>query len=108
MVPSLLEFIKWSTLSIGEFFFDGVSKISQLYFEHPRICYLCCLNFCCGRILLYAPPTSTSVQDDLRSCYREGFIVTLSLEDGSMGFGEVRCYLKFVSLFLLYSVHGNT
>ncbi|XP_057478284.1 protein PHYLLO, chloroplastic isoform X2 [Actinidia eriantha] len=41
------------------------------------------------RILLYAPPTSTSAQDDPRSCYREGFIVTLSLEDGSMGFGEV-------------------
>ncbi|KAI7998104.1 hypothetical protein LOK49_LG10G00524 [Camellia lanceoleosa] len=41
------------------------------------------------RIQLCAPPTSTSVYYDPMSCYREGFIVVLSLEDGSVGFGEV-------------------
>ncbi|KAI8539299.1 hypothetical protein RHMOL_Rhmol09G0170900 [Rhododendron molle] len=41
------------------------------------------------RIKLCAPPTSTSAPYDSMSCYREGFIIALFLEDGSVGFGEV-------------------
>ncbi|KAF8399244.1 hypothetical protein HHK36_015109 [Tetracentron sinense] len=41
------------------------------------------------RIELCAPPTSTPVSNDAARFYREGFILALSLEDGSVGFGEV-------------------
>ncbi|XP_058184561.1 protein PHYLLO, chloroplastic isoform X7 [Rhododendron vialii] len=41
------------------------------------------------RIKLCAPPTSSSAPYDSMSCYREGFIIALFLEDGSVGFGEV-------------------
>lgn len=41
------------------------------------------------RIQLCAPPTSTSVSGRSIALYREGFIITLTLEDGSTGLGEV-------------------
>ncbi|KAI4357933.1 hypothetical protein L6164_001848 [Bauhinia variegata] len=41
------------------------------------------------RIALCAPPTSTSIGHDHNEFYREGFILSLFLEDGSSGFGEV-------------------
>ncbi|KAM1722316.1 hypothetical protein ACFX11_021052 [Malus domestica] len=40
-------------------------------------------------IPLCAPPTMVSVDENEASFYREGFILTLYLEDGSIGFGEV-------------------
>ncbi|KAM0961461.1 hypothetical protein ACFX2J_020652 [Malus domestica] len=40
-------------------------------------------------IPLCAPPTMVSVDENETSFYREGFILTLYLEDGSIGFGEV-------------------
>lgn len=47
-----------------------------------------------GRVKLCAPPTSTSVGHKSTEFYREGFVISLSLEDGSTGYGEVR--LKFL------------
>ncbi|KAK7360718.1 hypothetical protein VNO77_02727 [Canavalia gladiata] len=41
------------------------------------------------RIALSAPPTSASVGDSCKEFYREGFILSLILEDGSVGYGEV-------------------
>ncbi|KAK7384912.1 hypothetical protein VNO78_30615 [Psophocarpus tetragonolobus] len=41
------------------------------------------------RITLSAPPTSASVDDSCKEFYREGFILSLVLEDGSVGYGEV-------------------
>ncbi|KAI9091952.1 hypothetical protein K1719_027887 [Acacia pycnantha] len=41
------------------------------------------------RIALCAPPTSTSLGHDHKEFYREGFILSLFLEGGSVGFGEV-------------------
>ncbi|KAJ4961763.1 hypothetical protein NE237_021673 [Protea cynaroides] len=41
------------------------------------------------RIELFAPRTSTPSSHNPARFYREGFILTLSLEDGSVGFGEV-------------------
>ena len=41
------------------------------------------------RIPLCAPPTMTTVDCNNTSFYREGFILSLSLEDGNVGFGEV-------------------
>lgn len=41
------------------------------------------------RVQLCAPPTSATNNSKLTTYYREGFVLTLSLEDGSVGFGEV-------------------
>ncbi|CAI8583568.1 unnamed protein product [Vicia faba] len=41
------------------------------------------------RFALSAPSTSASVGDSCKEFYREGFILSLILEDGSVGFGEV-------------------
>ncbi|XP_057414973.1 protein PHYLLO, chloroplastic isoform X3 [Lotus japonicus] len=41
------------------------------------------------RIALSAPPTSASVGDNYKEFYREGFILSVILEDGSTGSGEV-------------------
>ena len=43
----------------------------------------------CDRIQLCAPPTMITVDYDRTSFYREGFILSLYLEDGSVGYGEV-------------------
>ncbi|KAE9597953.1 putative 2-succinyl-5-enolpyruvyl-6-hydroxy-3-cyclohexene-1-carboxylic-acid synthase [Lupinus albus] len=54
--------------------------------------YLCrirkveCLKY---RIALSAPPTSASDYDNQKELYREGFILSIILADGSVGFGEV-------------------
>ncbi|KAF2321397.1 hypothetical protein GH714_040986 [Hevea brasiliensis] len=41
------------------------------------------------RIQLRAPPTSASVDHDHSKFHKEGYILLLSLEDGSVGYGEV-------------------
>ncbi|KAK3004036.1 hypothetical protein RJ639_019334 [Escallonia herrerae] len=41
------------------------------------------------RVQLCAAPTSASVNYDATALYREGFILSLCLDDGSLGFGEV-------------------
>ncbi|GLU04852.1 hypothetical protein SLE2022_219810 [Rubroshorea leprosula] len=41
------------------------------------------------RLQLRAPPTSSSVDHGHSRFYREGFILSLTLEDGSVGYGEV-------------------
>ncbi|CAL5421440.1 unnamed protein product [Camellia sinensis] len=67
-----------SRLSISDYKLDGFFLVE-----------ICKMEYSLYRIQLCAPPTSTSVYYDPRSYYREGFIVVLSLEDGSVGFGEV-------------------
>ncbi|KAK6931406.1 Thiamine pyrophosphate enzyme, C-terminal TPP-binding [Dillenia turbinata] len=41
------------------------------------------------RVPLCAPPTFVSVNGGSVTCYREGFILALTFEDGSVGYGEV-------------------
>ncbi|XP_061353236.1 protein PHYLLO, chloroplastic isoform X2 [Gastrolobium bilobum] len=41
------------------------------------------------RIALSGPPTSASVGESCMNFYREGFILSLILADGSVGFGEI-------------------
>ncbi|XP_073287012.1 protein PHYLLO, chloroplastic isoform X2 [Primulina huaijiensis] len=41
------------------------------------------------RVQLNAPPTSASRGSDTATSYRDGFVVSLTLEDGSTGYGEV-------------------
>ncbi|KAG9133231.1 hypothetical protein Leryth_022093 [Lithospermum erythrorhizon] len=47
------------------------------------------MMYCLYRFQLCAPPTTTSVSNRSTSFYREGFIIMLTLEDGSTGLGEV-------------------
>ncbi|RZC18453.1 Protein PHYLLO, chloroplastic, partial [Glycine soja] len=52
------------------------------------------------RIALEAPPTSTFVSDSCKEFYREGFILSLVLEEGSVGYGEVG--ISFMLYHVLY------
>ncbi|RDX71618.1 Protein PHYLLO, chloroplastic, partial [Mucuna pruriens] len=56
-----------------------------------KICKIQCSKY---RIALGAPPTSASVGDSCKEFYREGFILSLVLEDGSVGYGEFNSTLK--------------
>lgn len=53
-------------------------------------------------IPLCAPLTMVSVDDNERSFCREGFILTLYLEDGSIGFGEVCFGTNFQLIHLCF------
>ncbi|XP_052198857.1 protein PHYLLO, chloroplastic isoform X2 [Diospyros lotus] len=67
-----------SRLSISDYNLDGIF-----------LGEICKMESSFYRIQLYAPPTSASVYGDSTNCYREGYIIALFLEDGSVGFGEV-------------------
>lgn len=62
----------------------------------------------CDRIQLCAPPTMITVDYDRTSFYREGFILSLYLEDGSVGYGEVSfvLMLAFQKNICLTSLHN--
>ncbi|KAL6529268.1 hypothetical protein OROGR_014891 [Orobanche gracilis] len=47
------------------------------------------MDYSLYRVRLNAPPTSASMVSKTSTFYREGFITSLSLEDGSVGYGEV-------------------
>ena len=47
------------------------------------------LNLCCLRINLTVPPTSASGCSRETDFLRQGFILELTLDDGSIGLGEV-------------------
>ncbi|XP_058112414.1 protein PHYLLO, chloroplastic isoform X2 [Magnolia sinica] len=53
------------------------------------LCKIHRMEFSSYRIQLCAPLTSTPRNSGCDSFYRDGFILTLSLEDGSVGFGEI-------------------
>ncbi|KAL5828551.1 hypothetical protein ACOSQ3_018019 [Xanthoceras sorbifolium] len=53
------------------------------------VCKICRMEYSLYRIQLCAPPTSSFVRDGQSKFHREGFILSLYLEDGSVGYGEV-------------------
>lgn len=53
------------------------------------LCKIRKMNFSLYRIQLCAPPTSCSVDHHQNEFHREGYILSVSLEDGSVGYGEV-------------------
>lgn len=55
----------------------------------------------CDRIQLCAPPTSSSVDHHQNEFHREGYILSVSLEDGSVGYGEVGFGFNFSVLVQL-------
>ncbi|OMO72203.1 Menaquinone biosynthesis protein MenD [Corchorus olitorius] len=71
--------------------FTILSKLS-LPETTPQGCFqgkILSLSYSLYRIPLCAPPTSSSFNHDHTRLYREGFILSLTLEDGSIGYGEV-------------------
>ncbi|MBA0738559.1 hypothetical protein Gogos_011896 [Gossypium gossypioides] len=52
-------------------------------------CKIQSISYSVYRIQLCAPPTSSALYHDSSIFYREGFILSLTLEDGSIGYGEV-------------------
>ncbi|KAL9420499.1 hypothetical protein AB3S75_038135 [Citrus x aurantiifolia] len=53
------------------------------------ICKICRMEYSLYRIQLCAPPTSSYIDHNRSRFCREGFILSLYLEDGSVGYGEV-------------------
>ncbi|KAJ9163450.1 hypothetical protein P3X46_023117 [Hevea brasiliensis] len=53
------------------------------------LCKILKMEYSLYRIQLRAPPTSASVDHDHSKFHKEGYILLLSLEDGSVGYGEV-------------------
>jgi hypothetical protein len=104
------KFIKYSVQNIGEFsyyaetLFNPVLFISgfdgNIYFLW--FVSLDCMHWFCGRFALSAPSTSASVVDNCKEFYREGFILSLILDDGTVGFGEVSIRLLYIFHFWFY------
>ncbi|PIA57589.1 hypothetical protein AQUCO_00600361v1 [Aquilegia coerulea] len=71
--------------------FNILSKLSVP--ECPSSDFLSCeihkMEYSLYRIQLSAPPTSTRISGNPTWFYKEGFILAIHLEDGSVGFGEV-------------------
>ncbi|XP_022992379.1 protein PHYLLO, chloroplastic isoform X2 [Cucurbita maxima] len=74
----------------------GLRIFSRLYFEESVspglfLCKISRMEYTLFRIPLCAPPTtsSSSIDQINRGFFREGFILSLFLEDGSLGLGEV-------------------
>jgi len=61
------------------------------------------MKWCCGRIALEAPPTSAFVSNS-KELYKEGFILSLELEDGSVGYGEVGIDLMLYHLLYWFVI----
>uniref|UniRef100_A0A2P2MWF1 Mandelate racemase/muconate lactonizing enzyme C-terminal domain-containing protein n=1 Tax=Rhizophora mucronata TaxID=61149 RepID=A0A2P2MWF1_RHIMU len=53
------------------------------------ICKITKMEYCLYRIQLCAPSTSSPINHTGDNLYREGYILSISLEDGSVGYGEV-------------------
>lgn len=63
-------------------------------------------NFIWDRIQLCAPPTSSYIDHNRSRFCREGFILSLYLEDGSVGYGEVRFHwIPFSMVSLIQRSH---
>ncbi|PON74619.1 Menaquinone biosynthesis protein MenD [Parasponia andersonii] len=60
-------------------------SVSDVFFR----CKVHSIKYSLFRVPLCAPPTVTTFVYNNTSFYRDGFILSLSLEDGSVGFGEV-------------------
>lgn len=74
----------------GDHTFDVLSKLSFSETSNGLIISrISKMEYKLYRIKLCAPPTSASVNYGSEMFYREGFVLSLTLEDGSTGYGEV-------------------
>ncbi|XP_017971653.1 PREDICTED: protein PHYLLO, chloroplastic isoform X2 [Theobroma cacao] len=99
--------------------FSILSKLS-LPESMSQGCFHCkihSMSYSLYRIPLCAPPTSSLSDSDRTRFYREGFILSLTLEDGSIGYGEVApleiCHENLLDVeeqlrFLFHVLQGAT
>ncbi|KAH6797875.1 2-oxoglutarate decarboxylase/hydro-lyase/magnesium ion-binding protein [Perilla frutescens var. hirtella] len=75
------------------------------------------MDYSLYRVQLNAPPTSASGNSSNTLPYREGFVISLSLDDGSVGFGEVAPLeihkenlldVEEQLQFIIHSIEGKT
>ncbi|KAL2905213.1 Protein PHYLLO chloroplastic [Bienertia sinuspersici] len=58
--------------------------------QNDFLCKIDKLEYSLYGVSLVAPPTSISAVDSISSTFvRQGFVITLTLDDGSIGFGEI-------------------
>ncbi|XWS69567.1 hypothetical protein CRYUN_Cryun04dG0190100 [Craigia yunnanensis] len=99
--------------------FGIVSKLSlpESMSQGRFHCKICSVSYSLYRIPLCAPPTSSVFDHDNMRFYREGFILSLTLEDGSIGYGEVApleiCHENLLDVeeqlrFLFHVMKGTT
>ncbi|XP_047960192.1 protein PHYLLO, chloroplastic isoform X1 [Salvia hispanica] len=83
----------------------------------PIDCKVSKMDYSQYRVQLNAPPTSSSGNSNNFPSYREGFVIILSLDDGSVGFGEVAPLeihkenlldVEEQLRFLMHVIEGNT
>ncbi|XP_050226145.1 protein PHYLLO, chloroplastic isoform X2 [Mercurialis annua] len=72
----------------------ALAVLSSLAVPHSTsdgffLCKILRMEYSLYRIQLCAPTTSAPVNHDSEDFHKEGFILSLSLEDGSVGYGEV-------------------
>ncbi|MCL7043110.1 hypothetical protein MKW94_015470 [Papaver nudicaule] len=76
---------------VADHTFHNLSRLSSL--DHTSSGFFLCriqqMDYSLYRIQLSAPPTSTPVGDKPSVFYREGFLISLYLDDGTVGFGEI-------------------
>ncbi|CAH9131214.1 unnamed protein product [Cuscuta epithymum] len=70
---------------------DSLSRISipDSIFNGSVLYEVGKMEYSLYRVQLCSPPTSASANNKSSAFFREGFIISLSLTDGSIGFGEV-------------------
>lgn len=76
---------------VADHTFHNLSRLSSL--DHTSSGFFLCrihqMDYSLYRIQLSAPPTSTPLSDKASVFHREGFIISLYLDDGTVGFGEI-------------------
>ncbi|XP_026381048.1 protein PHYLLO, chloroplastic-like isoform X2 [Papaver somniferum] len=76
---------------VADHTFHNLSRLSSL--DHISSGFFLCrihqMDYSLYRIQLSAPPTSTPLSDKASVFHREGFLISLYLDDGTAGFGEI-------------------
>ncbi|XP_062163333.1 protein PHYLLO, chloroplastic isoform X1 [Alnus glutinosa] len=94
---------------------DALSTLLRFSVQ-DSVCKIHRMDYSLFRIPLRAPSTMTTVDQDSSKFYREGFILSLYLEDGSVGLGEVAPFeihrenlldVEQQLRFILHVIKGN-
>ncbi|KAL8035297.1 hypothetical protein ABFS82_12G085600 [Erythranthe guttata] len=96
----------------------ALSILSKLSVEDSTLHYkISKMEYSLYRVKLNAPTTAASRNSNTTTSYREGFVISLFLEDGSIGFGEVAPLeihkenlhdVEEQLRFLIHAMEGNT
>ena len=65
------------------------------------------MNYDCYRVNLAAPPTSVPLHSISSNFVRQGFVLALTLDDGSTGFGEVTSWSIYILTAMVLSKYAS-